>query len=113
MYSYYPSCGANPQQAMLTSPQPVSPYMPGFAFPPNYIPSTMSGGGGVAVGASTTDGLTAIPNTVASPGYLPIKGSIPLPASYMAMGLNHSGAPTYGTYGPPTAGMIATSMTQK
>ena len=68
----------------------------------------------MTAGVATSDGLTAIPNAVTSPGYLPIKGSIPLPASYMAMGLNQTGTPAYGTYGTPTAaGMIATSIAQK
>lgn len=119
--SYYPPCGASPShQAMLTSPQPMSPYMSGFAFPPNYIPNALSA-------SSVNGGMEGVvggvpPTTVASPGvsgggYLPagfnVKGSIPL-SGYM-MGLNHNGAGAYaGTpYGPASHNIIATPVTQK
>lgn len=114
MYAgYYSPCGT-PSQAML-SPQPVSPYMTGFAFPPNYIPSTLAGGSGSAT-SSGADGLASVPTTVASPGYISgfnaIKGPIPIPAGYMTM-LNHNGGPATAynpaAYGPAHPNIIATS----
>ena len=114
---YYPPCGTNPSQAMLTSPQSVSPYVHGFAFPPNYT----LGGPATTSSNQTGDGLTSLQTTIASPGYLPgfnsLKGSIPIPG-YMTMGLSQNGSsssvPHYSSaYGPVPPNGVSTPITQK
>lgn len=112
MYAGYYSAG--PSQTMLASPQPVSPYMSGFAFPPSFQNTLASG---VVASSNGADTLTSIPTTMASPSYLPgfnaIKGSIPLPG-YMTMGLNHNGGSPYGSaYNATPTSVIATPVSQK
>lgn len=110
--SYYAS---NPPQAMLASPQSVSPYMPGFAFPPSYFPAPLTTNG---TSTSSITGLEGLPTTMASPSYLPgfnaaIKGPIPFPG--YVMGLNHNGGPAaYGSaYNSAPTSVIAPPVSQK
>ena len=121
MYSgYYQSCGNSPSQAMLASPQSMSPYMPGFAFPPNYIPNSL-GGSASSSGAPADSLVASVQTSVASPSYLPsfntIKSSIPIPAGYMTMGLSQNcgpSVPPYPTYGStPPSSITVPSMPQK
>ena len=116
---YYSSCGNSQSQAMLTSPQSVAPYMPGFAFPPGYTPNSLATG---SPSTSISDSIAAgVPTTLAtSPGYFPsfnttaIKAPFPL-SSYMAMGINHSGSSPYSAATTPAypPNVIATPVTQK
>lgn len=93
MYTGY--YAPTPSQTMLASPQPVSPYMSGFAFPSSYLPSPWSSSAPV----TSSSNMEGTPSTMTSPpSYLPSFNTPMKGFPSYVMGLNHNGGPA--TYGP-------------